>query len=73
MNSHTTREDLIAREIVPALGDYAGDYAIDDIYDALQAAGLVTYTPGVGFVLATDEDGNTPGFWDIVAAHDLAR
>ncbi len=73
MSSYTTREDLIAREIIPALGDYADDYAVDGICDALQAAGLVTYSPGVGFVLATDEDGNTPGFWDIVAAHDLAR
>lgn len=71
---YTTKADVIAREIEPALGDYPGEYDMEAIADAAYV-----------YKVDTDKDGNellnTAGFeqcvsearfWRIVERHAKA-
>ena len=69
--TYTTIADLVAYEIIPALGDAAADFDIDGIVDDLQARDLIVYVhtgnlSRDGFQLVADE----AAFWDVVSAHD---
>lgn len=64
--TYTTLAELIDREIAPALDD---TFDIDGFVTELRDRDLIVYT-GRGFELVTDEDGNTPDFWDIAAKYD---
>lgn len=63
--AYKTIRDVVEHEVMPALGDFAGDYDATAIardcwrYD--EAAG--------GFVKAVDDD----GFWSSAIEHDVSR
>ena len=60
MNTYTTLNEAVQREIIEPLGEYANEHDIDAIADTL------IKTEGEGFYLDQDAD-----FWDIVAANAL--
>ena len=64
--TYTTLGELVEREIAPALD---GTFDIDGFVDELRDRDLIVYN-GRGFELVTDEEGNTPEFWDIAAKYD---
>lgn len=64
--TYTTMRDLIDQEIVPAL--YGFD--VDALVRELDARGLITWD-GRGFVLETDDMGETPGLRDLVREMDI--
>jgi hypothetical protein len=57
---HSTREDVMNYEIIPALGADAGDFDLDKIFDS-----CFEYSAELGgFVQTVD----TEGFWDAAQA-----
>ncbi len=74
--TYTTLADLIEREITPALFDgtesVEPNFDVDGFVQALQDRELIVFHGGQGFVLVTDDSGETPGFWDLVADFDQA-
>lgn len=69
--TYTTIADLIEREITPALDGVEPNFDVDGFAQALRDRDLITWN-GTGFVLVTNEDGETPGFQDLVAEFDQA-
>ncbi|MHB2252967.1 hypothetical protein [Corynebacterium aurimucosum] len=60
MNTYTTRDEAVQREIIEPLGEYANEHDVDTIADELIIA------VDDGFHLNQDAD-----FWGIVAANAL--
>ena len=69
--TYTTIADLIEREITPALDGVEPNFDVDGFAQALRDRDLITWN-GTGFVLVTNEDGETPGFSGMVAKFDQA-
>lgn len=74
--TYTTLSDLIEREITPALFDgtesVEPNFDIDGFVAVLRERDLIVWDDaGQGFQLVT-EDGETPGFWDLVQDFDGA-
>ena len=73
---YTTLADLIDREIVPALDGVEPIFDVDGFTQALRDADLIVYVTHEGaaqrdgFQLVTDDDNQTPRFWDMVAKFD---
>jgi len=63
----TNRQEFIAREIIPALGEYAEDFDAEKICDA-----VAEYDPRAGYVFRdecrSDDDPAHEAFWEAVAA-----
>lgn len=59
----TTRTDVIAYEIKPALGEYFNDFDLDAIVDD-----VYTYDAHDGYEQREDVD-----FWDVVSKHDISQ
>lgn len=75
--TYTTLSDLTEREITPALFDgtesVEPNFDVDGFVAALRERDLIVWDEsGQGFQLVTDEDGETPGFWDLVQDFDIA-
>lgn len=75
--TYTTLSDLIEREIAPALFDgtesVEPNFDIDGFAATLRDRDLIVWDEsGQGFQLVTDEDGETPGFWELVEEFDAA-
>jgi hypothetical protein len=68
--TYTTLNDLVDREIVPALDGVEDSFDVDMLVKILRDQNAIRWT-GIGFELVTDEEGNTPGFWAYVQAVDL--
>lgn len=66
---HATLTDFIEHEILPTLGEFADDYDVDGIADA-----VTEYNGGYGFKpeYRPDETGANEAYWDVVKAHDTA-
>jgi len=73
---HATLNELVEREIVPALDGVGPAFDVDGFVQALRDRGLVVYVthPGAaqrdGFRLTVDDEGQTPGFWGLVERFD---
>src|SRR5699024_8396506 len=70
MTIYTTKHDYIAKDITPALGDYAAEHDIDQIayemliwHDEVESSGDINLGRS-GFI----EDGSKD-FWAVVEAH----
>lgn len=71
MATYTTNHDFINGEIIPALGDHAGDHDIDGIWTELRDRGMVVYSnqrDGFEWADGLGED----SFWDVVQNHIVA-
>ena len=62
----TTREEFLEREILPTLGEYAGDYDVDAICDEVSA-----WDPYDGYVWAPNYDDDPEAYWGVVQAHEI--
>ena len=63
------RNEFIEREIVPALGEFAGEYDANKICDA-----VAEYDPRAGYVFKAayqDDDPNHSAFWAAVADSEI--
>lgn len=69
--TYTTLADLVDQEIAPAFGEYGNDYDLDGFVRALRDADVIIYVQH-GFQLVTDDDGQTPGFWELAATFDTS-
>ena len=58
----TTGVDVIAYEIIPALGEYVNDFDLAAIVDE-----VYTYDEHDGYKQREDVD-----FWDVVSKHDIS-
>lgn len=57
-----TSDDVIAYEIIPALGEYVNDFDLAAIVDE-----VYTYDEHDGYKQREDVD-----FWDVVSKHDIS-
>ena len=74
MATYATNLDFINGEIIPALGDYAGDFDLDGIWTELRARGMVVYcTHGGAAQLDGFEwaEGSEDEFWAVVQNHGI--
>lgn len=69
---YASLDELVNHEIRPALSQQSPDFDLGSLVRALRNAGLVFWVerrhpaPRSGYALVMDQDGNTPGFWDLV-------
>lgn len=64
MNTYTTHDEAVQREIIEPLGEFADEHDIDAIADEV----LTTTGEGVDYRWTIDEDAD---FWAIVEKHAL--
>lgn len=62
---YETLAELIRREIAPALDPT--EFDVDGFAQQLRDMGLIVWVERRGFMMVTDEDGETPGFGTIAA------
>lgn len=62
MPTFVTKRDAIEQDLLPALGDHAGDFDVNGLADA-----AYSYYPGRGFVHATRD---AEEFWTLVTQFD---
>lgn len=61
----TTREDFISDEILPTLGEYAGDFDVDAICDEVS-----DYDEREGYVWKDKYRDDIDAYSDVLARHD---
>lgn len=64
MNTYTTHDEAVQREIIEPLGEFADEHDIDAIADEV----IVEVGEGVDYGFTIDEDAD---FWAIVEKHAL--
>lgn len=64
MNTYTTHDEAVQREIIEPLGEFADEYDIDAIADEV----IVEVGEGVDYGFTIDEDAD---FWAIVEKYAL--
>lgn len=62
MNTYTTRDEAVQREIIEPLGEYANEHNIEGIEEQV----IITTGEGTELRYKLDEDVD---FWEIVAAN----
>ena len=76
MTIYRTMTDLMDQEIVAALNGVNPAFDIAAFVDELLDTEMIVYRTFQGaaqydgFELVTDEEGSTPGFWELVEKHD---
>ena len=61
----TTIDDVVEYYVIPTLGDYAGDYDVRGIAEAISHYGQ----EGFRIIESIQSDDNPQAYWDIVASH----
>ena len=67
--TYTTLDDLYTHEIADALNGVEENFDTDGFLHELRERDLIIWT-GTGFALVIDDEGNTPGFWELVEDFD---
>lgn len=76
--TYTTLADLVGQEIVLALNGVEPGFDTDALVQAMRDADMIVYvthegaSQDNGFQLVTDEDGQIPGFWELVEKFDVS-
>lgn len=73
--TYSTIRDLIDQEIAGALDGVEDNFDLDGFVQALKDCDLIVWHDAYrldqqGYQLVTDEDGETPGFWELVERFD---